>query len=270
MCIVTEWTRAHFLVNTPADDQIQESTPQPAEGVQETLLDLSIDSEATPEPTVGQAAPAGEGEGESTPEVVTPEPSPTENIPAIETTATSPVTTSVPTGEQQQRQRMAQLEQENQQLHALQAESMVETQRSQYQQNLEEAGHTTDAAQAIADNWSQAQKSVVQYKQQVDSQAQEAQAKVQAAQMIGQQFGVDAQNLMAYGTPGAMQSAAKQLSENKGLRSRIEALEKKQVPAQKYDAGQSAGTATGRDALRDKYADGADLTEVELQTLFGN
>lgn len=269
------------MVNTPADDQIQESTPQPAEGVQETLLDLSIDSEATPEPTVGQAAPAGEGEGESTPEVVTPEPSPTENIPAIETTGTAitdalaryalpPVTTSGPTGEQQQRQRMAQLEQENQQLHALQAESIVETQRSQYQQNLEEAGHTTDAAQTIADNWSQAQKSVVQYKQQVDSQAQESQAKVQAAQMIGQQFGVDAQNLMAYGTPGAMQSAAKQLSENKGLRSRIEALEKKQVPAQKYDAGQSAGTATGRDALRDRYADGADLTEVELQTLFGN
>tara|TARA_Y100000310_G_scaffold288138_1_gene313533 strand:+ start:116 stop:946 length:831 start_codon:yes stop_codon:yes gene_type:complete len=275
VCIVTIG-EAHFLVTTPADnDQPQAETPSP-EAIEPTqdsfLTDLSEDAEATPVSASTQAEPAGEGEGESpSPGSPAPESSPTENIPPVETTAAAPVTSTVLlSGETQQRQRIAQLEQENQQLQSLQAEAMVETQRAQYQQNLEQSGHGTDAAQAIADNWAQAQKSVVQYKQQIDGQAQETQAKVQAAQMIGTQHKVDPQALMVYNTPDAMQSAAKQMSENTSLRSRIEALEKKQVPAQSFDAGQSAGTATGRDALRDKYAEGGDLTDAELATLFEN
>lgn len=259
------------MVTTPAEETPQSEpapTPEPSEGTQDFFLtDLTVDPNVEPTATpAAEAEPTSEESTEAAPTTLEP----TENIPPVETAATPPVTTSVPSGEQQQRQRVAQLEQENQQLQSLQAEAMVETQRAQYQQNLEQAGHGADSAQVIADNWAQAQKSVVQYKQQIDSQAQESQAKVQAAQMIATQHKVDAQALMVYNTPDAMQSAAKQMSENTSLRSRIEALEKKQVPAQSYDAGQSVGAATGRDALRDKYADGGNLTEAELATLFDN
>ena len=262
------------MVTQPVEGQPQAEAPTPeapeaTESQGSFLDDLTVDPEAdSTEATTEAEAPTEAESGTALPRT-------SANTTAATDTSAAPTadlpplaTTPVPNGEAQQRQRMAQLELENQHLVALQADAQLETQKAQYQQNLEQQGHSYDTAQVIADHWVQSRREIANHKQQIDGAAQETQAKIQSAQLIATQHGIDAQALMAYDTPNAMASAAKSMAENKNLKARLERLEKAQVPPQTFDSSQSAGKSVGRDSLRDRYAEGAELTREELNILF--
>jgi len=236
--------------------------PEPTNEVSEEFLEDATN--ANPDEIQGEPEPAPE----STPETPVAE-AQTEQVqgPEAPTPAETP---ALPTPPDTQRQEIARLRQENERYQQLQAEAQVEASRTQYQQNLEYQGQLPETASLIADNWAQAQKSVLQHKQQLDQQHAESQAKTQAANMIAKQFGVTPDVLMPYDSPEAMQAAARKEKEIVDMRARLSKLEGNQVPAQDFSSPTPTTTSTSRDKLMSDAADGKELTETEWASLFQN
>lgn len=205
-------------------------------------------------------APAAEAAPAETPIATSTEATPTPAVP-VAPGAPTPVSDS-------QQARITQLEAENQRFQQVQLEAQIDQARLQQQSTLEQQGHLPESAALIAQSQADAQKSVIQYKQQLDSQYAEQGAKLKAAAMIAKQFGVEADALMPFSTPEAMQAAARDKQELAGMRTRLSKLEQGQVPSQKFQSPSPSAAASSREKKMADYASGKEFTPEEEAALF--
>ena len=105
----------------------------------------------------------------------------------------------------------------------------------------------------------------------------QAEAKIRVAAHYAEQYKVPVVELMSYNTPTAMQKAAETMTAASKTEARLAALEaenialkKSKVPAQNFMSGTGSGGTRGnsREAIRDRYVEGASLTPQEKAILY--
>ena len=169
---------------------------------------------------------------------VVAEPSPAaEAAPSGPTPQATPGSAPAPELPPHIRQRLEYLEQQNQRWEQEQQQARLYDEARNYAKQLEEQGWLPEHAQETARYWARTR--------QLETQSNQM-AKVQVAQILGGQYGVQADDLMGYATPQAMEAAAKSMGvRNKrysAMEARLKQLEMGQVRPQIYNTpGAGAG-----------------------------
>jgi hypothetical protein len=139
------------------------------------------------------------------------------------------------------RVRLQQLEQQNSEFVVAQQRAQEAEGLRQYQESLEEQGFTTEQASLVATHINAERQKRVQVEQTALQTEQFRQGQMNAAVYFGQQYGVPAAQLISFQSPEAMESHAKVMKDNNEWKTRVERLEKAQVPAgQPFENGLSS------------------------------
>ena len=233
-----------------------------------TQPELNMVSE---EPT----APVAEPQTEPATEAPTEAPAePTSEVTASETTATE---SSAPKAEesvgtypssvepennvqqtlQQTQQRLAQVEQQNQQNQLLyEAET--------YKQQLAQQGYSNEQIQHAADTYYQSRVQQVQTEQNYQRGIQFKEGQFKASLQFGKQYNIDPEVLLKYQNPQEMEQAAKHMSEVRSLKEENARLKKGQVPSQSYDNNTApANASSSEERLLDLYNSGVRNPDTE-------
>ncbi len=226
-----------------------------------TQPELNMVSE---EPTAPVAEPQTEPATEAPTEASA---EPTSEVTASETTATEssapkaeePVGTYPSSVEpennvqqtlQQTQQRLAQVEQQNQQNQLLyEAET--------YKQQLAQQGYSSDQIQHAADTYYQSRVQQVQTEQNYQRGIQFKEGQFKASLQFGKKYNVDPEVLLQYQNPQEMEQAARHMSEVRSLKEENARLKKGQVPSQSYDNNTApANASSSEERLLDLYNSG--------------
>ena len=233
-----------------------------------TQPELNMVSE---EPT----APVAEPQTEPATEAPTEAPAePTSEVTASETTTTE---SSAPKAEesvgtypssvepennvqqtlQQTQQRLAQVEQQNQQNQLLyEAET--------YKQQLAQQGYSNEQIQHAADTYYQSRLQQVQTEQNYQKGIQFKEGQFKASLQFGKQYNIDPEVLLKYQNPQEMEQAAKHMSEVRALKEENARLKKGQVPSQSYDNNTApANASSSEERLLDLYNSGVRNPDTE-------
>ena len=233
-----------------------------------TQPELNMVSE---EPTAPVAEPQTEPATEAPTEASA---EPTSEVTASETTATEssapkaeePVGTYPSSVEpennvqqtlQQTQQRLAQVEQQNQQNQLLyEAET--------YKQQLAQQGYSSDQIQHAADTYYQSRVQQVQTEQNYQRGIQFKEGQFKASLQFGKKYNVDPEVLLQYQNPQEMEQAAKHMSEVRSLKEENARLKKGQVPSQSYDNNTApANASSSEERLLDLYNSGVRNPDTE-------
>ena len=226
-----------------------------------TQPELNMVSE---EPTAPVAEPQTEPATEAPTEASA---EPTSEVTASETTATEssapkaeePVGTYPSSVEpennvqqtlQQTQQRLAQVEQQNQQNQLLyEAET--------YKQQLAQQGYSSDQIQHAADTYYQSRVQQVQTEQNYQRGIQFKEGQFKASLQFGKQYNIEPEVLLKYQNPQEMEQAARHMSEVRSLKEENARLKKGQVPSQSYDNNTApANASSSEERLLDLYNSG--------------
>ena len=233
-----------------------------------TQPELNMVSE---EPT----APVAEPQTEPATEAPTEAPAePTSEVTASETTATE---SSAPKAEesigaypstvepennvqqtlQQTQQRLAQVEQQNQQNQLLyEAET--------YKQQLAQQGYSNEQIQHAADTYYQSRVQQVQTEQNYQKGIQFKEGQFKASLQFGKKYNIDPEVLLKYQNPQEMEQAARHMSEVRALKEENARLKKGQVPSQSYDNNTApANASSSEERLLDLYNSGVRNPDTE-------
>ena len=233
-----------------------------------TQPELNMVSE---EPT----APVAEPQTEPATEAPTEAPAePTSEVTASETTTTE---TSAPKAEEtvgtypssvepennvqqtleQTQQRLAQVEQQNQQ-------SQLLYEAENYKQQLAQQGYSNEQIQHAADTYYQSRVQQVQTEQNYQRGIQFKEGQFKASLQFGKKFNVDPEVLLQYQNPQEMEQAAKHMSEVRALKEENARLKKGQVPSQSYDNNTApANASSSEERLLDLYNQGVRNPETD-------
>jgi len=233
-----------------------------------TQPELNMVSE---EPT----APVAEPQTEPATEAPTEAPAePTSEVTASETTTTE---TSAPKAEEtvgtypssvepennvqqtleQTQQRLAQVEQQNQQ-------SQLLYEAENYKQQLAQQGYSNEQIQHAADTYYQSRVQQVQTEQNYQRGIQFKEGQFKASLQFGKKFNVDPEVLLKYQNPQEMEQAAKHMSEVRALKEENARLKKGQVPSQSYDNNTApANASSSEERLLDLYNQGVRNPETD-------
>jgi len=233
-----------------------------------TQPELNMVSE---EPT----APVAEPQTEPATEAPTEAPAePTSEVTASETTTTE---TSAPKAEEtvgtypssvepennvqqtleQTQQRLAQVEQQNQQ-------SQLLYEAENYKQQLAQQGYSNEQIQHAADTYYQSRVQQVQTEQNYQRGIQFKEGQFKASLQFGKKFNVDPEVLLKYQNPQEMEQAAKHMSEVRALKEENARLKKGQVPSQSYDNNTApANASSSEERLLDLYNSGVRNPDTE-------
>jgi len=233
-----------------------------------TQPELNMVSE---EPT----APVAEPQTEPATEAPTEAPAePTSEVTASETTTTE---TSAPKAEEtvgtypssvepennvqqtleQTQQRLAQVEQQNQQ-------SQLLYEAENYKQQLAQQGYSNEQIQHAADTYYQSRVQQVQTEQNYQRGIQFKEGQFKASLQFGKKFNVDPEVLLKYQNPQEMEQAARHMSEVRALKEENARLKKGQVPSQSYDNNTApANASSSEERLLDLYNQGVRNPETD-------
>ena len=151
---------------------------------------------------------------------------------------------------QQTQQRLAQVEQQNQQNQLLyEAET--------YKQQLAQQGYSSDQIQHAADTYYQSRVQQVQTEQNYQRGIQFKEGQFKASLQFGKKYNVDPEVLLQYQNPQEMEQAARHMSEVRSLKEENARLKKGQVPSQSYDNNTApANASSSEERLLDLYNSG--------------
>jgi len=173
-------------------------------------------------------------------------------------------------------QELAQLRLERAQVLQLQATQQQELYLQQLQADYEARGFDPEAAKYMAQEIRAERARGEQNLAQAQQATQLAQAKQNAANYYGNQYGVNPQALVNFNHPDDMERYAQLLQYTGKLDKRVSVVEKNQVPEQDFDSGQgTAGGPRGNNDLVNLYGDPSvdlDLTpekRAELSKFLG-
>ena len=158
---------------------------------------------------------------------------------------------------QQTQQRLAQVEQQNQQ-------SQLLYEAENYKQQLAQQGYSNDQIQHAADTYYQSRVKQVQTEQNYQRGIQFKEGQFKASLQFGKKFNVDPEVLLKYQNPQEMEQAAKHMSEVRALKDENARLKKGQVPSQSYDNNTApANASSSEERLLDLYNQGVRNPETD-------
>ena len=158
---------------------------------------------------------------------------------------------------QQTQQRLAQVEQQNQQ-------SQLLYEAENYKQQLAQQGYSNDQIQHAADTYYQSRVQQVQTEQNYQRGIQFKEGQFKASLQFGKKFNVDPEVLLKYQNPQEMEQAAKHMSEVRALKDENARLKKGQVPSQSYDNNTApANASSSEERLLDLYNQGVRNPETD-------
>ena len=111
-------------------------------------------------------------------------------------------------------------------------------------QQLEQQGYPDDQIEMIVSQQQSFQRREAELQANLQKTQLHEQGRYRAAMHYAKQHGVDADLLLSYNTPQEMDSRAREMSRISQLEAKLAKYEKAQVPAQNFDSGTSAVSAT--------------------------
>ena len=111
-------------------------------------------------------------------------------------------------------------------------------------QQLEQQGYPDDQVEMIVSQQQAFQRREAELQANLQKTQLHEQGRYRAAMHYAKQHGVDADLLLSYNTPQEMDSRAREMSRISQLEAKLAKYEKAQVPAQNFDSGTSAVSAT--------------------------
>ena len=111
-------------------------------------------------------------------------------------------------------------------------------------QQLEQQGYPEDQIEVIVSQQQSFQRREAELQANLQKTQLHEQGRYRAAMHYAKQHGVDADLLLSYNTPQEMDSRAREMSRISQLEAKLAKYEKAQVPAQNFDSGTSAVSAT--------------------------
>ena len=111
-------------------------------------------------------------------------------------------------------------------------------------QQLEQQGYPDDQIEVIVSQQQSFQRREAELQANLQKTQLHEQGRYRAAMHYAKQHGVDADLLLSYNTPQEMDSRAREMSRISQLEAKLAKYEKAQVPAQNFDSGTSAVSAT--------------------------
>jgi len=111
-------------------------------------------------------------------------------------------------------------------------------------QQLEQQGYPDDQIEMIVSQQQAFQRREAELQANLQKTQLHEQGRYRAAMHYAKQHGVDADLLLSYNTPQEMDSRAREMSRISQLEAKLAKYEKAQVPAQNFDSGTSAVSAT--------------------------
>ena len=154
-------------------------------------------------------------------------------------------------------QRLAQVEQQNQQ-------SQLLYEAENYKQQLAQQGYSNEQIQHAADTYYQSRVQQVQTEQNYQRGIQFKEGQFKASLQFGKKFNVDPEVLLKYQNPQEMEQAAKHMSEVRALKEENARLKKGQVPSQSYDNNTApANASSSEERLLDLYNQGVRNPETD-------
>ena len=154
-------------------------------------------------------------------------------------------------------QRLAQVEQQNQQ-------SQLLYEAENYKQQLAQQGYNNEQIQHAADTYYQSRVQQVQTEQNYQRGIQFKEGQFKASLQFGKKFNVDPEVLLKYQNPQEMEQAARHMSEVRALKEENARLKKGQVPSQSYDNNTApANASSSEERLLDLYNQGVRNPETD-------
>ena len=119
---------------------------------------------------------------------------------------------------------------------------------------LEQQGYPDDQVEMIVSQQQAFQRREAELQANLQKTQLHEQGRYRAAMHYAKQHGVDADLLLSYNTPQEMDSRAREMSRISQLEAKLAKYEKAQVPAQNFDSGTSAVSATSSEGTwLDRY-----------------
>ena len=137
-----------------------------------------------------------------------------------------------------------QVNQWNQWQQQQQMERQILEEANAARQQLEQQGYPDDQIEVIVSQQQSFQRREAELQANLQKTQLHEQGRYRAAMHYAKQHGVDADLLLSYNTPQEMDSRAREMSRISQLEAKLAKYEKAQVPAQNFDSGTSAVSAT--------------------------
>lgn len=237
---------------------VSERQPAPDERDQ-NLLDLSEDVADEPEEQAG-VQPAAQGP--SAPEQEVPESAqpPVPPSPASQGRQQPAAQDFLSQQLSEQQRRNAELTQQIQRQQLAQAEAA-------YRQQLETQGLDAHTAATLAAQQRQTAEQYIQLQTYAAQHVQNEQGRYRAALQYSRQYGVNADDLIGYDSPQAMERAAQQAQRVARLEQELAKLKQGKVPAQRLQEQGAAPVPAGINSLLNRAANGERLSDEEWKLL---
>jgi len=149
-----------------------------------------------------------------------------------------------------------------------QRQEEVKTAAATYKAQLEATyNYSEEQLNAMTGQFEQYENSKVEMQRNYIAALNNERAKIQTAMHFGQKYGVDAQTLLQYDSPWAMEQAGQQVQRIAGLEKKVGDLTKAQVPPQEFNSPEGTGSASNSDFMAGIANNRIPLTEANSARL---